>query len=83
MIGGKTPTLSREALGKLGYAIVLYANAGLQGAVLGMQRALSALRENGRLDEDASLVAPFSERQRLVNKPFYDQLDRKYAAKDK
>ncbi|MFM0205397.1 carboxyvinyl-carboxyphosphonate phosphorylmutase, partial [Paraburkholderia fungorum] len=35
------------------------------------------------LDEDASLVAPFSERQRLVNKPLYDQLDRDYAAKDK
>jgi len=26
---------------------------------------------------------PFSERQRLVNKPLYDRLDREYAAKDK
>jgi len=83
VIGGKTPTQPREALGKLGYAIVLYANAALQGAVLGMQRALGTLRDNGRLDEDASLVAPFSERQRLVNKPLYDQLDRQYAAKQK
>ncbi|WP_042877564.1 isocitrate lyase/PEP mutase family protein [Cupriavidus necator] len=82
VIGGKTPTQSREALGKLGYAIVLYANAALQGAVLGMQRALGTLHANGRLDEDASLVAPFSERQRLVNKPLYDALDREYAAKD-
>jgi 2-methylisocitrate lyase-like PEP mutase family enzyme len=83
VIGGKTPTQPRKALGKLGYAIVLYANAALQGAVLGMQRALGTLRDNGRLDEDASLVAPFSERQRLVNKPLYDQLDRQYAAKQK
>src|ERR1700675_4719987 len=75
VIGGKTPTQSREALSKLGYAIVLYANAALQGAVLGMQRALGTLRENGRLVENASLVAPFTERQRLVNKPLYDQLD--------
>lgn len=79
VIGGKTPTQSREALASLGYAIVLYANAALQGAVLGMQRALGTLRQHGRLDEDASLVAPFSERQRLVNKPLYDELDREYA----
>jgi hypothetical protein len=50
--------------------------------VLGMQRALGTLQSNGRLDEDATLVAPFSERQRLVNKPLYDKLDREYAAKD-
>ena len=47
-----------------------------------MQRALGALRANGRLDEDAKIVAPFAERQRLVNKPFYDQLDKQYASKD-
>jgi 2-methylisocitrate lyase-like PEP mutase family enzyme len=82
VIGGKTPVQSREALAKLGYGIVLYANAALQGAVLGMQRALGSLKSNGRLDEDATLVAPFSERQRLVNKPLYDRLDREYAAKD-
>jgi 2-methylisocitrate lyase-like PEP mutase family enzyme len=82
VIGGKTPVQSREALARLGYGIVLYANAALQGAVLGMQSALGTLRENGRLDEDPSLVAPFSERQRLVNKPLYDKLDREYAAKD-
>ncbi|QCP52606.1 oxaloacetate decarboxylase [Trinickia violacea] len=82
VIGGKTPVQTREALASLGYGIVLYANAALQGAVLGMQRALGALREHGRLDEDASLVAPFSERQRLVNKPLYDKLDREYAVKD-
>ncbi|MEK7319784.1 MAG: oxaloacetate decarboxylase [Pseudomonadota bacterium] len=82
VIGGKTPVQSRETLASLGYALVLYANATLQGAVLGMQRALSTLRTNGRLDEDATLVAPFSERQRLVNKPLYDRLDREYAAND-
>ncbi|QGZ64896.1 isocitrate lyase/PEP mutase family protein [Paraburkholderia acidisoli] len=82
VIGGKTPVQSRETLAGLGYALVLYANAALQGAVVGMQRALGQLSANGRLDEDANIVAPFAERQRLVNKPFYDQLDRDYAAKD-
>ncbi|AOY94636.1 carboxyvinyl-carboxyphosphonate phosphorylmutase [Cupriavidus sp. USMAA2-4] len=79
VIGGKTPVQSREALAKLGYGIVLYANAALQGAVLGMQRALGQLAAQGRLDEDPALVIPFGERQRLVDKPLYDRLDRLYA----
>ncbi|CAG4914396.1 isocitrate lyase/PEP mutase family protein [Paraburkholderia saeva] len=83
VIGGKTPVQSRDVLAKLGYGIVLYANAALQGAVLGMQRALGTLKENGRLDEDPALVVPFGERQRLVNKPLYDQLDKQYAADGK
>jgi 2-methylisocitrate lyase-like PEP mutase family enzyme len=81
VIGGKTPVQSQQALSRLGYGIVLYANAALQGAVLGMQRALGTLRENGRLDEDPSLVAPFSERQRLVRKDLHDKLERDYASK--
>ncbi len=44
-----------------------------------MQRALDALKRDGRLDEDPNLVAPFLERQRLVNKPLYDELEKRYA----
>lgn len=80
VIGGKTPTLSREELGQLGYGIVLYANAALQSAAHGMQKALHRLHADGRLDEDSSIVAPFDERQRLVNKSLFDGLERKYAA---
>ncbi|UVL58813.1 oxaloacetate decarboxylase [Pseudomonas sp. B21-032] len=83
VIGGKTPTLSRDELAALGYGIVLYANAGLQSASLGMQRALATLLRDGRLDEDPSLVVPFAERQRLVNKTMFDQLERHYAAPDR
>lgn len=79
VVGGKTPVLDAAELGKMGYAMVLYANACLQGAVLGMQRALGALKRDGRLDEDPNLVAPFLERQRLVNKPMYDELGDRYA----
>jgi len=78
VIGGKTPTLDASVLADLGFAVVLYANAALQSAVAGMQKALSTLKSSGRLDEDPSLVAPFSERQRLVSKDFYDQLEQKY-----
>ena len=80
VIGGKTPALDAQVLADMGFALVLYANAALQGAVAGMTRALSMLKNNGRLDEDKNLVAPFAERQRLVNKGFYDELEQKYAA---
>ncbi|KIQ32066.1 carboxyvinyl-carboxyphosphonate phosphorylmutase [Variovorax paradoxus] len=79
VIGGKTPTFGAEELGQLGYGFVLYANAALQGAVAGMQRALTVLRDTRRLDEDPALVAPFAERQRLVGKPLLDELEKKYA----
>jgi 2-methylisocitrate lyase-like PEP mutase family enzyme len=79
VIGGKTPTFGAEELGALGYGLVLYANAALQGAVAGMQRALTVLRDTRRLDEDPLLVASFAERQRLVRKPELDQLEKKYA----
>lgn len=78
VIGGKTPIFNAEELGGLGYGIVLYANAALQGAVAGMQKALTVLRDTHRLDEDPALVTPFAERQRLVGKPFYDALERQY-----
>jgi len=80
VIGGKTPVLAAAELGRLGYGIVLYANAALQGAVAGMQRALRTLQKEGRLDEDAAIVAPFAERQRLVDKALYDALEAKYAS---
>lgn len=81
VIGGKTPIFSADELGALGYGIVLYANAALQGAVAGMQKALTVLRDSHRLDEQAQIVTSFAERQRLVNKTMFDQLERKYAEK--
>ena len=78
VIGGRTPIFGAEELGGLGYGIVLYANAALQGAVAGMQKALTVLRETKRIDEDPALVTPFAERQRLVGKPAWDALEKRY-----
>ena len=78
VIGGKTPVTHIEDLRAMGYALILYANAALQGAVAGMQNALMHLRSDGRLDEDPSRVASFAERQRLVDKPTWDALEQKY-----
>lgn len=78
VIGGRTPIVGAEELGGLGYGIVLYANATLQGAVAGMQKALTVLRDTRRMDEDPALVTPFAERQRLVGKPAWDALEKRY-----
>ena len=79
VVGGKTPVLGQEELAKMGYGLVLYANVALQGAIAGMQAALKHLKSNGRVDEASGMVASFAERQRLVKKPLFDDLDRKYS----
>ncbi len=78
VIGGRTPILGAPELSQLGYALVLYANAALQGAVMGMQKALTALRDDKELLESSGLVTPFAERQRLVGKPDWDALEKRY-----
>ena len=77
--GGKTPVIRAAELASMGYAIVLYANAALQGAIAGMQAALGELKTRGLLDEGSGKIATFSERQKLVQKPLFDQLEKKYS----
>jgi len=78
VVGGRTPILDFAALDSMGFSLVLYANVALQGAVYGMQAALGQLKQTGSVDESGP-VASFSERQRLVNKPLYDALEKRYA----
>ncbi len=77
VLGGKTPIIKARAAAEMGFSLVLYANAALQGAVHGMQATLSALKENGALDERA--VTSFAERQRLVDKQAFDLMEARYA----
>ncbi|MBC7436747.1 MAG: isocitrate lyase/phosphoenolpyruvate mutase family protein [Bdellovibrionales bacterium] len=79
VIGGKTPTLDAAEFSSIGFGLVLYANAALQGSVYGMTAALQRLRSTGRLDEDSGLVASFAQRQQLVQKDLFDELDRRYS----
>jgi 2-methylisocitrate lyase-like PEP mutase family enzyme len=79
VVGGKTPILGQHELAGMGYGLVLYANVALQGAIAGMQSALKQLKSAGRIDAASDLIASFAERQRLVNKPLFDELDKKYA----
>lgn len=79
--GGKTPIVDVAELASMKFAMVLYANAALQGAIAGMQAALGELKTRGRLDESSGKITTFAERQRLVQKPLFDELERKYRAK--
>src|ERR1700742_233904 len=77
VLGGKTPIVDAKAAAEMGFSLVLYANAALQGAVHGMQTTLSTLKQKGVLDEAA--VTSFAERQRLVGKPAFDEMETRYA----
>lgn len=73
--GGATPLLPLSEVD--GYRIALFANASLQGAIAGTQRVLSRLKVHGTLTPDMEL-ADWDERQRVVRKPEFDALERRY-----
>jgi 2-methylisocitrate lyase-like PEP mutase family enzyme len=77
--GGLTPMIGFGELETMGYSMVLYANAALQASVAGMQKVLGHLKERGSLDGAAGELASFAERQRLVGKPRYDELEKRYS----
>ncbi|HTC61562.1 MAG TPA: oxaloacetate decarboxylase [Candidatus Saccharimonadales bacterium] len=79
VVGGKTPVLGQDELAKMGYGLVLYANVALQGAIAGMQAVLKQLKAAGRADAANEMIASFADRQRLVKKPLFDELERKYS----
>lgn len=81
VVGGKTPVMDQADLSELGFGMVLYANTALQSAVAGMRLGLEILKSSGRMDESDGVIAPFAERQRLVQKPFFDALEAKYATR--
>jgi 2-methylisocitrate lyase-like PEP mutase family enzyme len=78
VVGGRTPVVAQAEACRMRYGCVLYANAALQGALRGMREALLHLQAEGRMDEDPTLVASFSERQALVGKPMFDALERRF-----
>ncbi len=77
--GGLTPMIGFDELETMGYSMILYANAALQASVAGMQKVLGHLKTHGSLDGVAGELASFAERQRLVGKPDYDELEKKYS----
>src|SRR5690554_1444479 len=83
VVGGKTPLLEREELGAMGYALVLYANAGLQAAIRALQQVYTHLKEHGDIEGVKDQLADFGERQQVIRKDHFDELERKYATGDR
>ncbi len=79
VVGGRTPLLPQAALADIGFSLVLYANTPLQAAMRAMSGVLAALKQDGSLDNVIDHLADFEERQRLVDKGFYDALEQKYS----
>ena len=75
--GGRTPLLPVSQLGS--FRLALFANAALQAAVLGMQRALATLYDTGSLAAAAEHLVGWTERQRIVRKPVFDEVEERYA----
>jgi 2-methylisocitrate lyase-like PEP mutase family enzyme len=80
--GGLTPMLPRAELARIGFALVLYANAALQAAMLAMKNVLEHLRDHGSLDGALGRLMPFEERQEIVGKRAFDALERRYRLDD-
>ena len=78
--GGLTPMIDFDTLAGMGFTLILYANAALQASVAGMQKVLGHLHAHGSLDGIMPQLAGFEERQRLVSKPHYDALEKKYSS---
>ncbi|MGH3316514.1 MAG: isocitrate lyase/PEP mutase family protein [Nocardioidaceae bacterium] len=77
--GGLTPLLTRDQLAELGFAIGLYANAAMRGAVLGMRAVMEHLAKHGDTLNANDLMISWTDRQNLVRKPAYDELESRYA----
>jgi 2-methylisocitrate lyase-like PEP mutase family enzyme len=80
--GGLTPMIGLDELEKMGFSTILYANAALQASLAGMQKVLGHLKAQGSLDGISSQLTSFEERQRLVSKPRFDELEKKYSVPD-
>lgn len=78
--GGQTPLLDLEKLKKMRFSIALYANAALQGGIWGTQNVLNYLREHGSILGVLDKIAQWDERQRIVEKPAFDELEKQYEA---
>jgi 2-methylisocitrate lyase-like PEP mutase family enzyme len=81
--GGKTPLCTVDELSEMGFSIVLFANAALRVSQRAIYEMLKELKETGSTNAKLDVMASWEERQNIVDKPFYDKLERKYSTKDK
>ncbi len=79
--GGKTPIIEQAELARMGYGIVLYANAGLQAMMLALRKTFAHLKERGSTTGLERELIPFAERQAVVGKPHFDAIEKRFSVK--
>jgi 2-methylisocitrate lyase-like PEP mutase family enzyme len=77
--GGLTPMATQAELSGFGFSIILYANAVLRAGLMGMTRAARHLLENGDTFDIQDDIMSWTDRQALVRKDFFDDLNARYA----
>lgn len=76
--GGKTPILSNNDLEKMGFNMVIYANAPLKAAIKGTRDILHYLHENGTTANCDHLMISMKERNEITGLSVMDALAKKY-----
>lgn len=81
VFGGKTPLLPLATLREQGFAVALYANAALQATIRAVHEVMGHLHRTGSLSGQESRLASFEERQRMVDKDWFDSLEARYSSR--
>ena len=81
--GGKTPLCTVDELSEMGFSAVLFANAALRVSHRAISEMLKELHTTGSTNGRLDVMATWEERQSMVGKPFYDELELKYSIKEK
>jgi 2-methylisocitrate lyase-like PEP mutase family enzyme len=79
--GGKTPIVEQAELARMGYGVVLYANAGLQAMMLALRKTFAHLKARGSTSGLERELIPFAERQAVVGKPHFDAIEKRFSVK--
>lgn len=81
--GGRTPLLTADELGALGFSVALFANATLRMAHRAVTALLTELARTGTTSALLEQMAGWEERQEAVGKPAFDALELKYSTEGK
>ncbi len=78
--GGKTPLVPVSRLAELGYRLVIVPGDMQRAAIRAMQRVLETIRADGDSGAIVDEMAPFQERERVVDTATWLELDRRFSA---
>ena len=80
---GKTPFLSIEEIGKLGFKLVIYPNFALLSAITAITKTLTELKRTGSIAEVSKQIASFQEFFDLVGMREVQEAEAKYGVDEK